>query len=142
MRTILLTIMVALPTIAVVFLLILTASYRRFRLAVPELRTSDDVRRLRSLAKLHMYLSLPGHPNVMIGGVLAVWLIGWLIVKELGWLDLLFFGVLPIIFVFVIAVRGQSPAQMAKTIPASSDSLAAERDHIVDVWLNRLFPDW
>ena len=32
MRTILLTIMVALPTIAVVFLLILTATYRRFRL--------------------------------------------------------------------------------------------------------------
>jgi len=142
MRTLLLTIMVALPTVAAVFMVVLTITYHRFRRIVPELRTPEDLRRLRSLAKLQMYLSLLGHPLVTIGGVIVTWVIGWLVVKELGWLDLLLFGVLPIIVPVVIAATGESPARMAKSIPASDSSLASERDRIVDVWLNHLFPDW
>jgi len=142
MRTLLLTIMVALPTVAAVFMLILTMTYHRFRRIVPELRTREDLRRLRSLAKLQMYLSLVGHPLLTIGGPIATWVIGWLVVKKLGLLDLLLYGVLPIVVACVIAAIGESPAKMAKGIPASDASLAAERDHIVDVWINRLFPDW
>ncbi len=78
----------------------------------------------------------------MIGGVIVTWVVGWLVVKELGWLDLLLYGVLPIIVTFVIAAIGESPALMAKSIPASDALLASERDRIVDVWTNRLFPDW
>jgi hypothetical protein len=89
-----------------------------------------------------MYLSLFAHPFLMFGGVIATWMIGWLVVKELGWLDLLLFGVLPIIVSLVIAARGESPARMAKQIPARNASLAAERDRLVAVWINRLFPDW
>ncbi len=142
MRTLLLMIMVALPAVAAVFMVVLTITYHRFRRIVPELRTPEDLRRLRSLAKLQMYLSLLGHPMLMIGGVIVTWVVGWLVVKELGWLDLLLYGVLPIIVTFVIAVIGESPARMAKSIPASDALLASERDHIVDVWTNRLFPDW
>ena len=142
MRTLLLTIMVALPTIAAVFMVVLTITYHRFRRIVPELRTPEDLQRLRSLAKFQMYLSLVGHPNVMIGGVIATWVIGWLVVKKLGWLDLLLFGVLPIIVPVVIAAMGESPARMATSIPASDSSLASERDRIVDVWINHMFPDW
>jgi O-antigen/teichoic acid export membrane protein len=141
MRTLLITIMVALPTVAAVFLVVLTITYRRFRRIVPELRTPEDLRRLRSLAKLQMYLSLLD-PLLMIGGVIATWVIGWLVVKELGWLDLLLFGVLPIIVPCVIAARGESPARLAKSIPAADISLASERDRIVEVWINRVFPDW
>jgi hypothetical protein len=142
MRTALLTIMVALPAVAAVILVALTITYHRFRGIVPELRTPEDLRRLRSLAKMHMYLSLLGHPVLTVGGVIAVWVIGWLVVRELGSLDLLLYGVVPITVVLVIAAWGQSPARMAKSIPASDVSLATERDHIVDVWINRLFPDW
>jgi hypothetical protein len=138
----LLTIMVALPAIAAVFMVVLTITYRRFQRAVPQLRTSDDIQRLRSLAKLQMYLSLLAHPLLTIGGVVLVWVIGWLVVKQLGWVDLLLFGVLPIIISFVIAAMGESPARLAKSIPASDVALQSERDHIVDVWINRLFPDW
>jgi hypothetical protein len=142
MRTLLLTMMVAFPALAVVCMIVLSTTYERFRRSVPELRTPDDLGRLRSLAKLQMYLSLLGHPLVTIGGVIAVWLVGWLIVKELGWLDLLLFGLLPFIVACVIAASGKSPARMAKTIPASDASLASERDRIVDVWINRVLPDW
>lgn len=142
MRTLLLMIMVALPAVTAVFLVVLTITYHRFRRIVPELRTPEDLRRLRSLAKLQMYLSLFGHPLLMIGGVIVTWVVGWLVVKELGWLDLLLYGVLPIIVTFVIAAIGESPALMAKSIPASDALLASERDRIVDVWTNRLFPDW
>jgi hypothetical protein len=142
MRTVLLTIMVALPATAAACMIVLTMTYRRFRRAVPELRTPEDLRRLRSLAKLHMYLSLVGHPLVTIGGAIAIWVIGWLVVKELGWVDLLLYGILPITVACVIAAMGTSPARMAKEIPASDATLAAERDHVVDVWINRLLPDW
>jgi hypothetical protein len=142
MRTALLTIMVALPALAAVLMLVLTITYRRFRRLVPELRTAEDLQRLRSLAKLHMYLSLLGHPVLTVAGVLAIWAVGWLVVRELEWLDLLLYGIVPIVVTLVIAAWGQSPARMAKAIPTSDVSLAVERDHIVDVWINRLFPDW
>jgi hypothetical protein len=48
----------------------------------------------------------------------------------------------PIIVVLVIAAVGESPARQGKEIPARDESLRNERDHIVDVWLHRLFPDW
>jgi len=142
MRTLLLAIMVALPTVSAVLMIILTITYHRFRRTVPELRTPEDLRRLRSLAKLQMYLSLLGHPLLTISGVIATWIIGWLVLKELSWLDLLLFGVLPTVVAFVIAASGESPARMAKRIPASDVSLASETDRIVDVWINHLFPDW
>jgi hypothetical protein len=87
-------------------------------------------------------LAIPGHPLVTIGGPIAIWFIGWLVLKELGWLDLLVYGVLPMILPVAIAAVGESPATMAKGIPAKEASLASERDRIVDVWINRLFPDW
>jgi hypothetical protein len=142
MRALLLTIMVALPSICALALVVLAITYRRFRRTVPELRTQEDLQRLRSLAKFQMYLALLCHPNVMIGGVIVIWVVGWLIVKKLGWDDLLVYGVLPMIVPFVIAVTGESPAKMAMGIPASDASLASERDRIVDVWINRLVPDW
>lgn len=142
MRGLLLAIMLGLSVVAIVVMVILTVTYRRFRRAVPELRDADDLRQLRSLAKLQMYLSLAAHPLLTIGGVFVVWLFGWLVVKELGWLDLLLYGIVPVVGAFVVACTGESPAEMAKTIPASNASLAAERDRTVDVWINRLFPDW
>jgi hypothetical protein len=141
MRTLLLTIMVALPSTAILIVLVVAITYHRFRRAVPELRTPEDLRRLRSLAKLQMYLSLIGHPVLTIGGVFPVWLFGWLVVGDLGWLDLLLFGVLPIVVLFALALPLKSPAQMSKTMP-TSDEFCAERDHVVDVWINRLLPDW
>jgi hypothetical protein len=142
MRLLLLTIMVALPALAAVILLVLSTTWHRFQQNVPELGTTDDIHQLRSLAKLQMYLSLLGHPLLTIGGVVMAWLVGWLILKNLGWVDLLLYGVLPITILFVIATTGESPARMAKSIPVRNGSLASERDHIVDVWINRLFPDW
>jgi hypothetical protein len=142
MRALLLTIMVALPSVAAVALVVLAITYRRFRRTVPELRTPQDLQRLRSLAKFQMYSALLCHPNVMIGGVIVIWVVGWLVLKKLGWVDLLVYGVLPMIVPFVIAATGESPATTAKGIPASDASLASERDRIVDVWINRLFPDW
>jgi hypothetical protein len=142
MRALLITIMVALPTIAAVFLVVLTITYRRFRRTVPELRAPEDLQRLRSLAKFQMYLALPGHPLVTICGPIAIWGIGWLVLKELGWLDLLVYGVLPMSLPVAVAAIGESPARMAKDIPAKEASLASERDRIVDVWINRLIPDW
>ena len=111
MRALLLSLMVALPTIAAVFLVVLTVTYRRFRRIVPELRTPEDLQRLRSLAKFQMYLALPGHPLVTIGGPIVIWVIGWLLLKKLGWVDLLVYGVLPMIVPVAIAAIGESPAR-------------------------------
>lgn len=134
--------MVAPWVISASVLPILTLTYRRFRDAVPEIRTADDMRRFRSLAKLQMYLSLSAHPGLTVSVTLLAWLFGWLIAKQLGWLDLLIYGVGPFVGFAVLTMLGTSPADLAKTIPTPDASLAVERDRVIDVWINRLLPDW
>lgn len=142
MRTILIAIMLA-PSIATVIIMaVLQITGRRFRKRVPKYRGPDDLQRLRSLAKLQMYLSLIAQPTWMYGIVIIAWLLGWLWFKQLGWLDLLLYGVLPIVATFVLAVLGESPARMAVVIPAKNETLAAERDQIVDTWRHKTLPDW
>jgi hypothetical protein len=138
----LLAIMVGLSALAVLFLVLSSLSYRRFRNTVPEIRSADDLTRLRSHATLQMYLSLPAHPALTLGGIAIVWLLGWLYFGALGWLDLLLYGVLPVIVVFVLASIGESPADQSKEMQVADASLAPERDRIVDVWINRLLPKW
>jgi len=142
MRIALLATMVSLPLTAALVMVILTITYHRFRRSVPELRDEQDLQRLRSLAKLQMYLSLIAHPALTIGGVVMVWLIGKFVLDELDWVDLLLYGVLPIIIAVVVGCIGESPAEMAKTIPAPEASISSERDRVVAVWINRLFPTW
>ena len=142
MRVTLLAIMVGLSALAVLFLVLSSLSYRRFRGAVPEIRSSDDLTRLRSQATLQMYLSLPAHPALTLGGVAVVWLLGWLYFGVLGWLDLLLYGVLPIVVVSVVASLEESPAERSKEMKVADPSLNPERDRIVDVWINRLLPKW
>jgi hypothetical protein len=124
-----------------VIVLIVIVTYQRFRRVVPEIRTQEDLRRLRSLAKLQMYLAQIGNPAWTMGGVFPVWLLGWLVLGELGWLDLLLLGIVLIIILFAFALIFTSPAQLSKTIP-TSEELVAERDHVIDVSLNRKWPDW
>lgn len=142
MRTGLILAMVAPWVVAALVLPILTVTYRRFRRVVPEIRTADDMDRLRSLAKLQMYLSLLAHPLLTIPLTLVVWVFGWLIANQLGWLDLLIYGVGAFAAFAGITMLGNSPAEMAQSIPTPDGDLASERDRVVDVWINRFFPDW
>jgi len=142
MRTALIIAMLV-PTVVMLCVLpILTLTFRRFHRAVPEIRTESDIQKLRRLAKLQMYLSLMGLPSTTIGIALVVWLVGAFVFKQLGWLDLLLYAVVPIVIVVTIACMGNSPADMSKEIPASDPQLAAQRDHTVDVWINKKLPDW
>jgi hypothetical protein len=142
MRTTLLAVMLAPPAISLVLMLVATMTYRQFRRRVPKIRNEEDIQRLRSLAKLQMYLALVAHPYLTMGAPLVVWLFGWLWARELGLLDLLLYWLVPMIVAFGAAGMGQSPARMALTIPTKDPALASERDRIVETWRKRPLPDW
>ena len=142
MRTILISIMAGSCVLSVLALLMLTLTYTRFRKRVPALRTEDDIARLRSLATLQMWVSLIAHPVVPLSLVPLCWILGWLVFRVLGWFDLILYGLLPFAAIIVTVLLGRSPADMCKEMDAASPSLEAERDRIVDVWINKLFPKW
>jgi hypothetical protein len=139
-RQILLVLMLIPPTVNVIGMLASVLQFKRFQRTVAALRTSEDMRRFKRLATIQMYVSLVLLWITVVPPL--VWLYGFFFGRVLGWLDLLLYVVLPFVPVLVIALRGADTANAVRATPADDPALAAERDHVAHVWVNRYFPDW
>ncbi|HEX2474702.1 MAG TPA: hypothetical protein VHK01_08150 [Lacipirellulaceae bacterium] len=140
MRDLLLILMLAPPAIALLGMFLLRMQAGGFLKAVPEIRTRDDLVQFKRLAKIQMYVALVTLPLLWLPTL--VWLVGTFLIAEVGWLDLLWYVVLPWMVVVAAASALSGPVERVQKLPAGDPSFQAERDHIVDVWLNRRLPDW
>ena len=138
MRNVLIALMLVPPAACLLIARTLRAQLIAFRREVPRLRSADDLKRLKRVAKFQMYATLVIFALVALP--LLVWIYGKFVNGALGWLDLLWFVVLPFVAVFILS--GDAPADEVRATPADTPELEKERDHVADVWVNKNFPNW
>jgi hypothetical protein len=139
-RNVLVLLLIIPPAIILMTTMLMSSQLRRFQRTVPVLHTADDLQRLRRLVKTQMYASLIC--LALLAAPLMVWLLGFFIAGALGWLDLLVFVALPFAVVTVATVLMGRPAEVVRATSVANPTLQAERDQIVQVWVDRIFPDW
>ena len=140
MRTLLVTLMIGPPVVILLAMFMLRLQLRRFQRDVPVIRAADDLVRLKRLAAIQMYAALGVLPLLPVP--LLVWLYGIFIAGLLSWMDLLSFVVLPFAAIVAGAFLMGGPAEEVQAISVEDAALQAERDHVIDVWLNRMLPKW
>jgi hypothetical protein len=127
------------PVATVLMMVLLRPSLKRFQRTVPLIRTPVDLSSLKKLVTVQMYAALIALALMAVPTL--VWIYGHFVEGHLGWPDLLLFVFVPIVIWQVVAGKLSGPAKEVRAISAVPE-LQAERDHVVDVWLNRVFPDW
>jgi len=139
MRSALIAVMLAPPVILVVTMLLLFVQLKRFQRATPQIRTTDDLERLRRLATVQMY---GGLLSPLLWPPFLVWIYGRFVADALTWTDLLLYGVIPFLAVGAAAFALGGPAKEVQGIAVSDPSLKPQRDRIIDVWLHQKLPKW
>jgi hypothetical protein len=140
MRTWLIVSMLACAAVVLAIAVVMHLQLRRFQQRVPELHSDEDLSEFRTLAAGQMYGSLTA--LVLTWVPLVIWLVGKFVLGELVWLDAGFYVVLPFVIEQLVIGTMASTAKAVRATPATDPGLETQRDHIVDVWLRRLLPDW
>ena len=140
MRNWLIVAMLASSAAVLAIMWLLHGQLRRFREAVPALRTPADVDRFKRLAAGQMYASLFG--LIFTWVPLVVWLAGKFWLGQLGWLDALLFAVLPMGVLVWASGQMVGTARAVRATPATDPAILAERDRVVNAWLHRNLPNW
>jgi hypothetical protein len=121
-------------------MVVLFVLLRRFQRHVPELRNADDLARFKKLAAVQMYGSLPG--VYMPALPICIWAVGKFALGQLGWVDALAYVVIPFLILGFVSSKMIGTAVAVRETAVADSALRVERDHVVDVWLHRHFPDW
>ena len=134
MRAVLVALILAPTIISILAMIVLYFPLRNFQNATPRIRTRADTERLRRLATQQMYGGL-------LGSILwippVVWLISVLVTDAVTWGDVLLYVVLPYVVLFIVAAIGIGPAKAVRNTLTDDPTLQAERDRIVNIWLNQ-----
>jgi hypothetical protein len=113
---------------------------RTFRLRVNVLRTKEDLRAFRDVAKLNMYAALTLIPLWGIFFLLIPLTLGGLARHSSVVALFSTLGMGPAMLLLSLGVLKEE--RSVQRTPAATDELAAERDRVVHVWLKKPFPDW
>ena len=113
---------------------------RSFREKHPEIRGDADMLAFKRLASVQMYVSLAALYLTWVP--LLIWIVGKFVLGRLTWLDGLLFVVLPFVIQFALSAVAVGTAEAVRRTPAATDTLTAERDRVVDVWVNKKYPEW
>ena len=113
---------------------------RSFREKHPEIRGDADMLAYKRLASVQMYVSLAALYLAWVP--LLVWIVGKFALGRLTWLDGLLFVVLPFVIQFALSAAAIGTANAVRSTPAATESLSAERDRVVGVWVNKKYPEW
>lgn len=138
MRTTFITLMVLLPGAAIVNAYSCGTLLKTFLRDVSGLASSVDLERFKRVVAGQMYaalvqLALLAAPPILYAVGLAT--------GALGVGDVVYILV-PSAVVIVVAQLFKPLETRVKTIPASSDELARQRDAIVHTWMKKPLPDW
>jgi hypothetical protein len=121
-------------------MIVLYFPLRSFRRNRPLLRDEADMSAFRRLASVQMYVSWAALRLTWVP--LVIWLVGKFALGALNWWDGLLFVVLPFFVQLAVAAGAVGTAKAVRSTPAADDRLAAERDRVVEVWVNKDFPEW
>jgi len=124
----------------VVAMIVLYFPLRSFRQKYKVLRNEADMLAFKRLASFQMYVSLVALYLTWVP--LVLWLVGKFGLGQLTWLDGLLFVILPLVVQFAISAGAIGTARELRCTPAGDENLTAERDRVVDVWVNKKYPEW
>ena len=140
MRFWLVTSMIAAAGAVVLAMIGLYFPLRGFREKHPEIRGDADMLAFKRLASVQMYVSLAALYLAWVP--LLIWVVGKFVLGRLTWLDGLLFVVLPFVIQFALSAAAIGTAKAVRSTPAATEGLSAERDRVVDVWVNKKYPEW
>lgn len=130
--------MLALPAIAAVNALVHGSQLRAFLQRTPAFTTYQDIIEFEKVVARQMYAAL-----LQIGLLAspAIVLVIGLVRKVLAANDILFV-LLPALAIAALGMAFKHLEHKVRTIPAEDPILEERRQHIVQVWNTKPFPDW
>ena len=131
-------IMTALPVVGIGMGLYFWAKLKRFLQTVPVIQTAEDLERFKQIAAGQMYGAL-----VQLVILIGPWIVfGYgLITDNLEyWASLC--PLVPYIGVGAMGFLMKPTERRVQATPAATEQLEAQRDHVVDVWMQKPFPNW
>ncbi|MBI2930582.1 MAG: hypothetical protein HYY16_02935 [Planctomycetes bacterium] len=137
-RTVLISTMIAVPLLCLGMLAAGTLMLRSFVQRVPEIITRAQMDEFKKIVARCMRMALVVRS---IGWIPPVVLVLGFVIGELVWLDLLY-CVVPLLLVVGVAKLCGGIEERARALPVREEALRAERNHVVDVWVNQPRPDW
>lgn len=140
MRFWLIALMLATGLGVVLLMVALYIPLRSFRQKHPVLRNEADMSAFKRLASFQMYGSLTA--LYLMWAPLVIWLLGKFVVGHLTWMDGFLFVIVPFIVQFAVSGAAIGTAKAVRSTPAANETLTAERDRVVDVWVNKKYPEW
>lgn len=139
MRTLLVSLMLALPAICIGLLIFFMAELKRWADSVRVIRTVEQLDEFKALARRQMYAALVA--LVCIIGPYVLYWIGYF--KDvLRWTDFWLFAVLPSLAVAAVGKLCKPIEQRVQQMPVEDETLRRERDRVVQVWMKEPFPNW
>ena len=132
--------MVAAAGAVILAMIVLYFPLRSFREKYPLLRNENDMLAFKRLASVQMYVSLAALYLAWVP--LLIWIVGKFVLGQLTWLDGLLFVILPFVTQFTLAAAAVGTAKAVRSTPAAHETLTAERDRVVNVWVNKNYPEW
>lgn len=138
-RTTILAIMLACPTIGLIFSLYFGSQLKRFLTSTPEIKSAQDMEQFKQLVKGQMYAALA--QIVILSIPILVFVYGFWI-KELKPNTDILYMLAPSLVVLGAGMAMKSVEHKVQNVPTKTEDLTKERDRIVDIWLHQPFPNW
>ncbi len=138
MRTLLLTLMLVSPGLALVNAVIQGRGLKKFLNSTPELASSLDLEEFKRVTGRQMWAALAQAVLLLIAPACFFW---GLMIHSLTPADFVWI-LLPSVVVILVARSFRSLELRAWSIPAANEYLTAERDRVVKVWRTKPIPDW
>lgn len=138
MRTLLLTLMLVSPGLALVNAVIQGRGLKKFLNSTPELASSLDLEEFKRVTGRQMWAALAQAVLLLIAPACFFW---GLMIHSLTPADFVWI-LLPSVVVILVARSFRSLELRVWSIPAANEYLTAERDRVVKVWRTKPIPDW
>ena len=132
--------MVAAAATVVLAIVALYLPLRSFREKYLVIRNEPDMLAFKRLASFQMYVTLAALYLTWVP--LLIWIVGKFVLGHLTWLDGLLFVILPFVIQMALSATAIGTANAVRSTPVADEALTAERDRVVDVWVNKLYPEW
>ncbi len=130
--------LIAPPALALVNIWWFRRELRSFVDSTPVLASTSDIERMKAVVSRQMYAALAqigllaAAPVVFLAGLMT----GALRPTHVLWV------ILPAAAVIVFALGSKRTEAEARALEAADDELRRQRDHIVETWMKKPFPDW